>query len=164
VLVSRHALDAVSPDDAVARAAFEGRAGGYGHVLAFSGGLAMVVETTATKHAVHPGPGVHTNHYIDPDLAAMSPPASEGSHGRYQRLRQLLEEREPRTVEDIMEILKDHESSPQAICLHPDPEEGEEASAVLFSMVAELETRRMWVAPGNPCENAYEEIEVQEVA
>ncbi len=36
-----------------------------------------------------------------------------------------------------MEIMRDHESSPQSICLHPDPEEGEEASTVMFSMVTD---------------------------
>jgi isopenicillin-N N-acyltransferase-like protein len=59
-----------------------------------------------------------------------------------------------------MDILRDHGSSPQSICLHPDPEEGDEASAVVFSMVVDLEERRMWVAPGNPCENEYEEIDL----
>jgi hypothetical protein len=44
--------------------------------------------------------------------------------------------------------------------LHPDPEEGDEASAVMFSMVAELEAGRMWVAPGNPCETEYEEVDL----
>jgi hypothetical protein len=58
-----------------------------------------------------------------------------------------------------MEILKDHGSSPQAICLHPDPAEGDEASAVMFSMVTDVRERRLWVAPGNPCETAFVEID-----
>jgi hypothetical protein len=62
-----------------------------------------------------------------------------------------------------MDIMRDHESSPQSICLHPDPEEGEEASACLFSMVADLEGRRAWVAPGNPCVHDYEEIDLTEL-
>ncbi len=52
--------------------------------------------------------------------------------------------------------------APQAICLHPDPEEGEEASAVMFSMVADVAARRMWVAAGNPCESDYNEIDLKE--
>ena len=62
-----------------------------------------------------------------------------------------------------MEILRDHGSSPQAICLHPDPAEGDEASAVLFSMVADVEAGRMWVAAGNPCEQEYVEIDLPEL-
>jgi hypothetical protein len=33
----------------------------------------------------------------------------------------------------------------------------------LFSMVCHLESRRMWVALGNPCESAYEEIDLPEL-
>jgi hypothetical protein len=33
----------------------------------------------------------------------------------------------------------------------------------MFSMVAELEEGRMWVAAGNPCENEYEEIDLADV-
>jgi hypothetical protein len=129
-------------------------------VFAFAGGDACTVETTGAQLAVLDGPGPHTNHYQDPELAKIGPAPSEGSRARLERIRQLLVERDPQTVEQVMDIMRDHESSPQAICLHPDPAEGEDASAVMFSMVAELEEGRMWVAPGNPCENAYEEIDL----
>lgn len=162
VLVSRHSLEAGGREDAVRRAGQAGRAGGYGHVFGFAGGDAFVIETTGKQLALREGAGPHTNHYLTPHLAQMAPPASEGSRARFDRLTQLLAER-PSTVEDIMEIMKDHGSAPQAICLHPDREEGEEASAVLFSMVADLENRRMWVAPGNPCETEYEEVDLPDL-
>jgi isopenicillin-N N-acyltransferase-like protein len=136
------------------------RAGGYGHVFGFSGGDTLTVETTATRVAVREGPGAHTNHYQDADLAELAPAPSAGSTARLERLEQLLTERQPSTVDDVMGILADHGSAPQAICLHPDPDEGEEASAVMFSMIGELETGRMWVAPGNPCTTPYEELDV----
>jgi hypothetical protein len=163
VLISRSSLEAHDRADAIRRAAVPGRAGGYGHVYAFAGGDAFVVETTATQHRMQPGPAVHTNHYIDADLAAMAPAPSEGSRSRYDRLVDLLAERRPRTPEDLMEILRDHGSSPQAVCMHPDPEEGDEASAVLFSMIADVEHGRMWVAPGIPCEQEYQEIDLPEL-
>jgi hypothetical protein len=40
---------------------------------------------------------------------------------------------------------------------------GDEAEAVLFSMVCDVEAGRMWVAPGNPCVTPYEEIELSGV-
>lgn len=161
VLVSRHSLEAADRADAIERAGLDGRAGGYGHTFAFAGGDAFVVETTGERVAVVDGsPAIHTNHYLDPELAAIGPAPSEGSLARRERLRQLLTERPPQGVADVMEILRDHGSAPQAICLHPDPEEGDEASAVMFSMVAELEAGRMWVAPGNPCETEYEEVDL----
>jgi hypothetical protein len=160
VLVSRSSLEAMDRDDAIDRAGLPSRSGGYGHVFAFPRGEALIVETTGELVAVHDGPGAHTNHYLAPELAEIAPVASEGSTARYGRLTALLDERRPRTVDDVMGIMRDHGSSPQAICLHPDPEEGEEASAVMFSMIADLDEGRMWVAPGNPCENAYEEIDL----
>jgi isopenicillin-N N-acyltransferase-like protein len=160
VLVSRHSLEALDRADAIARAGLPQRAGGYGHAFAFAGGDLFAVETTGERLAVVDGPPVHTNHYLDPKLAGLGPEPSEGSRARRDRLQQLISDRHPRSVADVMDILRDHGSDPQAICLHPDPEEGDEASAVVFSMVVELEERRMWVAPGNPCQNAYEEVDL----
>jgi hypothetical protein len=160
VIVSRGSLEAMDRDDAIARAKIASRAGGYGHVFAFAGGDAFAVETTGKRHAVVDGPGPHTNHYLTPELAELAPPPSEGSLSRLNRLKELLAEREPDTPEAVMEILRDHGSEPQAICLHPDPVEGDEASSVVFSMVADLEEGRMWVAPGLPCRNEYEEIDL----
>lgn len=163
VLVSRSSLEARDRADAIARATMAGRAGGYGHVYAFAGGDAFTVETSGRRHAVLDAPGPHTNHYLDPELAEIAPEASEGSRARLARLRELLEEHPPTAPEDLMEIMRDHRSAPQAICLHPDPEEGEEASAVMFSMVADVDAKRMWVAAGNPCEHPFVEIDLPEL-
>jgi isopenicillin-N N-acyltransferase-like protein len=161
VLVSRNSLEAADRADAIERAGIAARAGGYGHTFAFAGGDAFLVETTGRRLAVVEGaPAIHTNHYLDPELAPLGPAPSEGSLARRERLSELIATRRPQGVPDVMDILRDHGSSPQAICLHPDPEEGDEASAVMFSMVAELEAGRMWVAPGNPCETEYEEVDL----
>lgn len=162
VLVSRSSLEARNRADAVARAAMPGRAGGYGHVFGFAED-AFTVETTGREHVILDEPGPHTNHYLDPGLAGLAPPPSDGSRARLDRLRELLAERGPNTPEDLMEIMRDHESAPQAICLHPDVEEGEEASAVMFSMVADVAEKRMWVAAGNPCESEYTEIDLSDL-
>jgi hypothetical protein len=159
VLVSRHALEAGGRPDAIRRVGLAGRAGGYGHVYAFRGGEAFTLETTAQELAVLHGPSPHTNHYLDPELAELGHEPSAGSLSRYERLRRLLEERPPSTPEEAMEILRDHDSSPQAICKHARPGAPEE-STVVFSMVCELESLRMWVAPGNPCETEFEEVEL----
>jgi isopenicillin-N N-acyltransferase-like protein len=158
VLVSRSSLESRDRSEAIERAAMPSRSGGYGHTFAFPGGEPLVVETTAERVAVVQGPPVHTNHYLDPELVPLGPAASAGSGVRHARLVQLLEERTPSTVPEVMDILRDHATTPQAVCLHADPHEGDDASAVLFSMVAELETGRMWVATGNPCVTEYEEI------
>jgi hypothetical protein len=159
VLVSRHALAARSLEDAAARAALAGRTGGYAYVLAQRGGDSFTVETTATACAVLPGPSAHTNHYLDRGLAPEGDGPSPGSLARLARLDELLAERPPATPAEAMDILRDHASSPQAICEHGAPGD-DEASVVLFSMVCELEQGRMWVAPGNPCDTPYEEVDL----
>lgn len=162
VLVSRSSLEARDRQDAIARAAMPGRAGGYGHVIALPAGDCFVLETSGREHRLLDGPGPHTNHYIS-DLALLAPPPADGSRVRLERLHALLEERPPATPEDLMAIMRDHDSAPQSICLHPDPAEGEEASACLFSMIVDVETRRMWVAAGNPCEQDYREIDLADL-
>ncbi len=163
VLVSRHSLDARDTADAVRRATLPGRAGGYGHVLAFRSGEALAIETTATGSAIVDGPGPHANHYLDPELARVAPPPSEGSAGRYARLRELVTASPPQTAGDVMTILADHAAKPDAICLHPRRADDPEASAVLFSMVCDVRAGRMWVAAGNPCTTPYEEVDLSDV-
>jgi isopenicillin-N N-acyltransferase-like protein len=160
VLVSRYSLDSRDRLDAVGRAALPGRAGGYGHVFAFSTGDTFIIETTGTRSSLLEGPGPHTNHYLDPALSERGPFPSSGSTARYERMLDLLEDRRPDTPEAVMDILRDHQSTPQAICLHADPEAGEEAAAVVFSVVCDVQRGRMWVAPGNPCVTPYQEIEL----
>jgi isopenicillin-N N-acyltransferase like protein len=161
VLVSRHALVASSPADALRRATLPGRAGGYGHSFAFGSGSAMSIETSATRFAVNGLPGSHTNHYTDPELADRAPPPSPGSLARLARLQALVEERSPATPAAIGEILADHGGDgPQAICEHGSEEPADEASAIVFSMICDLDLGRMWVAPGSPCVTAYEEVDL----
>ena len=163
VLVSCHALAASDRLDAVRRAGAPGRAGGYAHVFAFEGGDAFMVETTANRSSVLEGPGPHTNHYLDPDLATLAPEPSGGSQARYDRLITLLDERRPDTPPEAMDVLRDHESAPYPICLHPPEGDDDEAEAVLFSMVCHVESRRMWVAAGPPCAHPFEEIDLSGV-
>ena len=158
VLVSRHALESAGRADALSRTALPGRSGGYGYCFAARGGDTFRIETTTERQVVFDGPGVHTNHYLDPDLVRLSPEPSAGSRGRLERLTQLIDERTPDTPEAVMEILSDHGAGSQPLCVHPDPDEGDEADAVVFSAVFELESGRMWVAPGLPCQTGYEEV------
>jgi isopenicillin-N N-acyltransferase-like protein len=161
VLVSRHALVASSPADALRRATLPGRAGGYGHSFAFGSGSAMNIETSATRFAVNGLPGCHTNHYTDPELAERAPPPSQGSLARLARLQALVEERSPATPAAIGEILADHGGDgSQAICEHGTEDPADEASAIVFSMICDLDLGRMWVAPGSPCVTAYEEVDL----
>jgi isopenicillin-N N-acyltransferase-like protein len=163
VPVSRLALQSRDPEDAFRWVTLPGRSGGYAYVMAQAGGWTTMFETTASSIAQWPGErAAHTNHYLAPPLAAGGD-VSAGSVSRLERLRVLLAERDPMTPEDAMAILQDHEGEPQAICVHPEPDD-EESAAIVFSMVCHLESRRMWVAAGQPCVEPFEEIPLPEAA
>jgi hypothetical protein len=149
VFVSRHVLDAASRDDAERRASLGGRAGGYAHVVA-APGEAFTIETTAQRAATLDGPAPHTNHYLAPELQDVGDEGSASSHARYAHLSELLRERPPRTPDDAMAILRDHACEPT-----PDGD-----YVVVFAMVCEVESGRMWVAPGDPAETPYEEVDL----
>jgi acyl-CoA:6-aminopenicillanic acid acyl transferase len=153
VLVSRHVLDATNRDDALRRAALEGRAGGYAYVFA-APGEAFAVETTAERAALLEGASalVHTNHYLAPELQEIGDEGSASSHSRYTHLRALLRDRPPRTPGDAMAVMRDH------ACVSDSDE-----YAVVFSMVCELESGRMWIVPDDPSEAEYEEVDLEGV-
>lgn len=150
VLVSRRSLEASDRADAVRRAGLDGRAGGYAHLFALPGGETFSVETTAQRLAVVEGPGGHTNHYLDPELAEVGNEPSESSLARHARVAELLAERAPQTPQEAMATLRDDGLAPQ----------GDPDTAILFAMVCEVESGRMWVAPGDPRETPYEEVDL----
>ena len=45
----------------------------------------------------------------------------------------------------------------------PDPSEGEEGSAIQFSMVCDVEAGVMWLAPGQPCVTEFEELRLADL-
>jgi isopenicillin-N N-acyltransferase like protein len=162
VLVSRSVLSATDADDLVRRASAPNRSGGYGYSVAIRGGRTLTVETSGERSAVRHGDAGHTNHYLDPELAAIAPDPGPGSRSRYERISELLRSRPPQTPEDAMTLLRDHDSTPASVCLHPDPKDGDDAECIVYSMVAEVETGRLWVAAGNPCEHDFHEIDLAE--
>jgi acyl-CoA:6-aminopenicillanic acid acyl transferase len=148
VLVSRHVLDASDRGDALDRANLPGRAGGYAYVFA-APGEAFTIETTAERAAALDGPGPHTNHYLAPELEELGNEGSASSRSRYEHLSKLLRERPPQGPDDAMALLRDHACEP---C--------DDAYAIVFSMVCEVESARMWVAPGDPAETPYVEVDL----
>ena len=77
-----------------------------------------------------------------------------------ERIERALAARPPEGPEDLMELMRDHVGGTGAVCCHPDPNEGDDAASVSFSMVADVTAGRMWVAAGNPCEHPFDEIDL----
>ena len=156
-LLGRDGVEAVDRADAIRRATRPHRAGGYSYMYAFRGGDTFTLEVTATRDAVIECPA-HTNHALDGAVAEVAESPSDGSRSRLARTHALLENEPPATAQDAMRMLSDHGAEGQDICVHPDPALGEEASAIQFGMVCDVEAGVMWIAPGQPCSTPFQEL------
>ena len=114
------------------------RAGGYTYCYAFADGETALFETTGTTAADLQGSITHSNHALDGTVAAVCPSGSEGSRSRLARMRELTADRPEWTVPDACAFLQDHGADGQDICVHPDPPDDPEASAIMFGMVADV--------------------------
>lgn len=69
------------------------------------------------------------------------------------RLRELLDRhRTDISTETIMEILKDHKGYPSSVCRHISDDH-----STVYSIVINMTDSRIYICPGNPCQNKYEE-------
>ena len=161
--VARRALDARTREEAWRTVTMPERAGGYTWCYAFADGETAIYETTATTAADLSAETTHANHALDDVVAAVCPAGSDGSRSRLARMRELTSDRDVWTVQEASQLLADHGADGQDICVHPDPADGPQASAIMFGMVADVAHRTLWVAPGNPCEHAFEAYPLDEL-
>lgn len=112
---------------------FECYPGGEDEVLPVDG-----IISTGNRFTVHP----ERNRLRDPDI------------DRGLRLRELLEENKNQICsQTLMEILKDHKGYPSSICRHIN----QEGHSTVYSIIVNMTKDKVYICPGNPCENLYEE-------
>ncbi|MDR6436704.1 isopenicillin-N N-acyltransferase-like protein [Paenarthrobacter nicotinovorans] len=103
---------------------------------------------------------VHANHFESGlNLKDLKAGTSALTLLRSSRLRRLLEGKaQDRAVEvsDLISALRDTYSYPDGICRYPDPGvPGNEQVSTVYSVVMDLNTLDLWIAPGSPSENPY---------
>ena len=128
-------------------------------IVAHKSGVALDFEMDADiVEPLIPEDGVlvHTNHYLGPKMYMKNDVNHMGSsYIRLQRIKYLIKERYGKiTVEDIMEMLRDHAGYPQSICDHIHPD----FDMTNFSIIMDLTDNAIWLAPDCPCENEFEQI------
>ncbi len=105
---------------------------------------------------------VHTNHFIDPSAMGVTEPALERvphSQARLKRFRSLLRGRERVSVEDLGEMLRDHDGHPYSVCRHPDPAvPAAERYKTVASIIMDLDERSLSVTDGPPCGGTHENV------
>jgi isopenicillin-N N-acyltransferase-like protein len=98
---------------------------------------------------------LHTNHFLDPHLAAgdEAPRSGPDSFLRLEVLRRRLHARIPRDRDALRRVLCDHSGGPASICAHADPK-GELGArwSTLATVSLDVADGELWVWPGRPCE------------
>lgn len=95
---------------------------------------------------------VSTNHFNHPDLREVNIFEPPDSRIRYRTIVESLRSMDELSEEHLKSILSSHEG---LVCSHRD----EVGLGTLWSMVAELNTLRVWRAEGHPCKTEFEEDE-----
>lgn len=128
-------------------------------VLTYDGarGDAACIELCPAGHAVvRPDDGllVHTNHFVDPELARGElVPGDASTYRRYKYVRELRDRIADPDPMRRAEALAVHEVDGAPVCCHPDPEMPfEQRWESLLTTVLDLEDSRMWFHDGRPCD------------
>lgn len=160
LLQMRAAVACRTLDSAVETVLHPARASSYNWVLASPAGAVNVEgsATAAVTRRLEPGGAlVHTNHYVEPEMAQFEgdPQYALRSAIRCDRARRLAEEVGPPTVERLRAILSDHERAPDSLCRH----RGD--TQTIFWCVADVSAGVITYGRGNPCDSEAQEYAFQ---
>ncbi len=167
-VVLRAILESRSVSEALAKVVSATRSSSANYLLASGDGLAANLECLpgdsgrVTVEAPRHGVFTHANHFQckpDParDLGMVLIP---DSFFRQERLDELLGGRRV-SLPLLQHVLRDHANHPDGICAHEHEDETEFLrSATIGSLIMDLTMRKMWFAPGNPCQSEYRELQL----
>jgi isopenicillin-N N-acyltransferase like protein len=170
-VILRAILDGETISDGLGAIQRSRRSSSANYLLAHEDGMAVSVEAAPGDFSrvflLFPEDGLllHTNHFRSPafDGKDVSLWAGPDSPFRLERLRQQLPPSRAIAVEDLQRTFSDHANEPSSVCCHPDPRSPLlERGTTGASVVMELDTRRLWLADGPPCENPYRELDYRE--
>ncbi len=148
------------------------RSSSANYLIAHASGAALDVEAApgdfTRLYPQFPDHGLllHTNHFVSPRLSSaqdVSLWAMPSSAVRLQRLRAGAAgcTAGSATLDHFRALLADHADYPHSICSHPDPHDHPlEQGATIASVLMDLTARRLWLAPGNPCQAPYSEVDL----
>jgi len=143
------------------------RSSSANYLIAHASGATLDVEAApgdfTRLYLQYPDHGLllHTNHFLSPRLhpVDVSLWAMPSSAVRLQRLRTAASG--PAALDDFRVLLADHADYPHSICSHPDPNDHPlEQGATIASILMDLSAGRLWLAPGNPCQVPYSELDL----
>jgi len=123
------------------------------HYLVADGEAAYGIETSGHREkVVYDGSApsfVHTNHCIDPQMAAVHAVASESTtHIRYDRLSASIAAQTIASREDLWHRLGDHGGYPKSICTHVFSPAAPHKMRTCGGVVMDMNAKNLWAAPG----------------
>jgi isopenicillin-N N-acyltransferase-like protein len=154
------------------------RSSSANYLVAQAGGAALDIEAApgdvTRLYPLFPdedGLLLHTNHFQAPRLQTPYPQAPRtgladlglwampSSAVRLQRLRAGAVKRD---LDGFRTLLADHADYPHSICAHPDPADHPlEAGSTIASLLMDTESRQIWLAAGNPCQEPYQLLDIR---
>jgi isopenicillin-N N-acyltransferase-like protein len=169
----RSILDAEAVADALAALQRGPRASSANYLLADADGVAIDVEAApgdfSRLFVGYPDRDLilHTNHFKNPgwDGRDVSLVAMPDSPFRLARLEQLVGNHDgPLDRVFWAQTLGDHAMRPFGVCCHPDPRAtvAAEEYATVMAVIMDPAARAMWIASGNPCEAAFEHLDLSD--
>lgn len=104
----------------------------------------------------------HANHHCHPDSQHLDRDRTYlmQSNQRQTRIDEQCQGDQARSLEGVQAMLRDHQGYPFSICRHENDDPLHGFCRTVFSVVIEVEPRRMHVSRGNPCEHPYEVYEL----
>lgn len=166
-VIRRAVLDAANVSDALKTLTWTKAHIPSNALLTHRDGFSIDVETTPSGHGwEYPDAGflVHGNHYQahDPKLAGHHRPMSPDSLVRVPQARKgLRRAAQAEKSEDVRtaihSAMSDHLGHPDSLCTHPDDRTPEiDQWSTIVSSCVDLTSGEYYLAPGSPCEHAYE--------
>lgn len=154
-------LRAKTFDRAVDIANHPNRASGYNYIIASSDAVADLEvsgEQSSIKY-IDDGVHAHTNHFLDHGLkkTVEAKPKSEMKDSKLRLLRAqqlLFKNFGAHNSKSFRNILSDHKNGVYSICNHEEDLNGE----TIFSVIVNLEKRRILYSSGRPCCNEWSQL------
>lgn len=161
-LMKRLILRQTKLEDAIRIVQTYKTASSYNFLIGSRDGTTADIESDPVVQKVNRTDGgwiCHTNHFTCPELRRYRDYTKYEKQDSLERLRIMQEFLNKKTVigiEDIRELLKNHDGYPDSICRHPnDSQPTKMRSATLISIIMDLNKLSIDVAWGRPCETPY---------
>ena len=168
-LLLRLSMESRGVDEALNRLKYIRRASPFNYLLSDEEGKTVNIEATPNvfhTQYVYDGFFVHTNHCLSEVLKECDVYAqvtnSDETFQRFNRAEQLLSEKtngEKISLNDLMNILRDHHNYPNSICRHPiDSLPPPARMATLGAVIVKQREDCIWVSFGRTCESDFHKI------